>query len=48
LSEGVTDVLLKRGDWRVSHTLAKNSGARFSETGYAVLVESSEKDDTLA
>ncbi len=48
LSEGVTDVLLKRGDSRVSHTLAGNAGARFSERGYAVLVESSGKDDALA
>jgi uncharacterized protein (DUF2336 family) len=48
LSEGVTDVLLKRGDSRVSHALAKNAGARFSESGYATLVESSEKDSALA
>jgi uncharacterized protein (DUF2336 family) len=48
LSEGVTDVLLKRGDSQVSHTLARNAGARFSEFGYATLVESSEKDDALA
>lgn len=48
LSEGVTDVLLRRGDQQVSHALAKNAGARFSEFGYATLVESSEKDDVLA
>jgi uncharacterized protein (DUF2336 family) len=48
LSEGVTDVLLKRGDSQVSHALAKNAGARFSEFGYATLVENSEKDDALA
>jgi uncharacterized protein (DUF2336 family) len=48
LSEGVTDVLLRRGDSQVSHALAKNTGARFSEFGYATLVESSEKDDALA
>jgi uncharacterized protein (DUF2336 family) len=48
LSEGVTDVLLKRGDSQVSHALAKNAGARFSEFGYATLVENSEKDDSLA
>ena len=39
LTEGVTDVLLKRGDSQVSHALAKNTGARFSEFGYATLVE---------
>jgi len=48
LSEGLTDVLLKRGDSQVSHTLARNAGARFSEFGYATLVESSTKDDALA
>jgi uncharacterized protein (DUF2336 family) len=48
LSEGVTDVLLRRGDSQVSHALAKNAGARFSDFGYATLVESSEKDDALA
>jgi uncharacterized protein (DUF2336 family) len=48
LSEGVTDVLLRRGDQQVSHALARNAGARFSEFGYATLVESSEKDDALA
>jgi uncharacterized protein (DUF2336 family) len=48
LSEGVTDVLLKRGDSQVSHALARNTGARFSEFGYATLVESSAKDDALA
>jgi uncharacterized protein (DUF2336 family) len=48
LSTGVTDVLLKRGDSQVSHALAKNAGARFSESGYATLVESSEKDSALA
>jgi uncharacterized protein (DUF2336 family) len=48
LSEGVTDVLLRRGDSQVSHALVKNTGARFSEFGYATLIESSEKDDALA
>ncbi|MEH6951619.1 DUF2336 domain-containing protein [Nitrobacter sp. NHB1] len=48
LSEGVTDVLLKRGDSQVSHALARNMGACFSEFGYATLVESSAKDDALA
>lgn len=48
VSEGVTDVLLKHGDSNVSHALAKNAGARFSEGGYATLVENSEKDSALA
>jgi uncharacterized protein (DUF2336 family) len=48
LSEAVTDVLLKRGDYDVSHALARNVGARFSDFGYAILVERSERDDGLA
>ncbi|MEO6840197.1 MAG: DUF2336 domain-containing protein [Bradyrhizobium sp.] len=44
----VTDALLKRGDSQVSHALANNIGARFSEQGYSTLVESAEKDDDLA
>ena len=48
LSEGVTDALLKHGDSHVSHALARNTGARFSNTGYATLVESCEKDSELA
>jgi uncharacterized protein (DUF2336 family) len=48
LSEAVTDVLLKRGDYDVSHALARNAGARFSDVGYAALVERSGRDDRLA
>jgi uncharacterized protein (DUF2336 family) len=48
LSEAVTDVLLKRGDYDVSHALARNAGVRFSDFGYAILVERSERDDGLA
>jgi uncharacterized protein (DUF2336 family) len=48
LSEAVTDVLLKRGDYDVSHALAKNAGARFSDFGYAILIERSGRDDGLA
>ena len=48
LNEAVTDALIKRGDSAVSHTLAKNTGARFSEQGYATLVESAGRDDGLA
>jgi uncharacterized protein (DUF2336 family) len=47
LNEAVTDALIKRGDTVVSHALAKNSGARFSETGYATLVESAGRDEGL-
>jgi uncharacterized protein (DUF2336 family) len=48
LDMSVTDVLLKRGDQQVVHRIAGNSGARFSEAGYAALVWRSEKDEQLA
>ena len=48
LEESVTDVLVERGDRKVRHTLAKNDGARFSETGFTALVRSAETDEGLA
>jgi len=48
LNEPVTDVLVRRGDRQVAHKLADNSGARFSETGFAKLVKNGEKDESLA
>jgi uncharacterized protein (DUF2336 family) len=48
LNEPVTDALLKRGNSQVSHALANNTGARFSEQGYSTLVEHAEKDGALA
>jgi uncharacterized protein (DUF2336 family) len=48
LSEAVTDVLVERGDTKVHHSLAVNSGARFSETGFATLVMKSDGDEHLA
>lgn len=48
LAEAVTDVLVERGDRQVSHRLAVNSGARFSETGFATLVRNAKTDDGLA
>lgn len=48
LNEDLTDVLLKRGDSSVSHALAGNGGARFSEGGYATLLDGAERDDSLA
>jgi uncharacterized protein (DUF2336 family) len=44
----VTDVLLQRGDRKVFHKLAANSGANFSEGGFATLVKHSERDGELA
>jgi uncharacterized protein (DUF2336 family) len=48
LNEPLTDALIKRGNSRVSHALANNAGARFSEQGYSTLVENAEKDGELA
>jgi uncharacterized protein (DUF2336 family) len=48
LSEGVTDVLVERGDTHVHHSLARNSGAHFSEFGFVSLVRKSETDEALA
>jgi len=48
LAEAVTDVLIDRGDREVVHTLARNNGARFSETGFTTLVKTAETDDALA
>jgi uncharacterized protein (DUF2336 family) len=48
LHESVTDVLLSRGDEEVVFKLATNPGARFSQTGYGILVKDAEADDRLA
>ena len=48
LSESLTDVLLERGQRPVTHALAKNQGARFSERGFAALVGRAESDSSLA
>jgi Uncharacterised protein conserved in bacteria (DUF2336) len=47
LNEALTDALIKRGDADVFNALAQNAGARFSETGYAALVGSAERDEGL-
>jgi uncharacterized protein (DUF2336 family) len=48
LGEAVTDVLVERGDQQVVRTVSKNTGARFSDTGFGILVKRSEGDDILA
>jgi uncharacterized protein (DUF2336 family) len=48
LSEAVTDILVHRGDRDVVHSVAKNAGARFSDTGFQTLVASAANDDDLA
>lgn len=48
LVETVTDVLVERGDREVALSVARNAGARISETGFLRLVKRSEGDDELA
>jgi uncharacterized protein (DUF2336 family) len=48
LSEGVTDILVERGNQQVVLSTTANSGARFSEFGYSTLVTRSGTDDELA
>jgi uncharacterized protein (DUF2336 family) len=47
LDEALTDALMRRGDANVSNALAHNSGARFSECGYATLIGRAERDESL-
>ncbi len=48
IAETVTDVLVERGDRAVALNVARNQGARLSETGYLRLVRRSHGDDELA
>lgn len=48
LSEAVTDILVTRGDRDVVHSVTRNRGARFSDSGFSVLVKRSDGDDLLA
>jgi uncharacterized protein (DUF2336 family) len=48
LSEAITDVLVERGDRDVVHSVVRNSGARFSDAGFRMLVRRSTGDDALA
>jgi uncharacterized protein (DUF2336 family) len=48
LPQAVTDVLVERGDVEVCHALAGNSGAQFSEVGFATFVKKSDGDERLA
>lgn len=47
IDETVTDVLVDRGNSEVARKVAVNSGARFSQTGFATLVRRAEHDDVL-
>src|SRR2546421_9317066 len=48
LSEAVTEVLVARGDRQVVQSVARNTGARFSDAGFRMLVKRSNGDDALA
>ena len=48
IETAVTDVLVGRGNQAVVHSVAGNSGARFSESGFAALLKAAETDDKLA
>jgi uncharacterized protein (DUF2336 family) len=48
LSEAVTDVLVSRGNRDVVQTVVRNTGARFSDAAFRMLVKRSSGDDTLA
>ncbi|MGO4402693.1 DUF2336 domain-containing protein [Bosea sp. RAF48] len=44
LSEGVTDILVERGDQKVLHTVSANEGAAFSDRGFDRLLERGQGD----
>jgi uncharacterized protein (DUF2336 family) len=48
IEEAVTDVLLTRGDREVVNSVAKNSGARFSDFGFLHMIKRAEGDSILA
>jgi uncharacterized protein (DUF2336 family) len=48
LAEAVTDVLVRRGDAEVAHSLADNQSARLSDAGFTELVRRAESDGKLA
>jgi uncharacterized protein (DUF2336 family) len=47
LSDGVTDVLVERGDAKVVNEVAANTGARFSKSGFSRLAIFAERDEQL-
>ena len=48
ISEPVTDVLVRRGDQEVVHSVVGNQGARLSNDGFIVLVDRAGSDEVLA
>jgi uncharacterized protein (DUF2336 family) len=48
IAEPVTDVLVRRGDHEVVHSVAENRGARLSNDGFVLLVDRAGSDEALA
>jgi|SRR5262245_12143520 len=48
ISEPITDVLVTRGNQQVLKSIAQNTGAKFSDSGYGTLVKRAIGDDPLA
>jgi uncharacterized protein (DUF2336 family) len=48
IETAITDVLLDRGNQAVIHSIAENSGAKFSENGFGALLKAAQTDDKLA
>lgn len=48
IETAVTDVLLDRGNQAVVQSVAGNSGAKFSDSGFAALLKAAETDEKLA
>jgi uncharacterized protein (DUF2336 family) len=48
ISEVITEILIERGESKVVHTVAKNSGARISDDSFSKLVMRAGKDEELA
>ena len=48
LTERITDVLVARGDQQVVLSAVENRGAKFSDSGFTILVRRSDGDDRLA
>ncbi len=48
LSEAITDALLARDDHQVTRSVAENRGASFSDSGFGILIERSQRNADLA
>lgn len=48
IETAVTDILLDRGNRAVVHSVAGNSGAKISDSGFSALLQAAETDDELA